>query len=131
MHLREAHDDGAAILEECGVPQAGCILHCFNLGPDVAERFLTMGCHVSFAGPVTFKKAEEVREGARIVPVGRLLTETDCPFMAPEPFRGRTCEPALVAFTAARTAEAREESAAEFAAHSYHAALALLDRERP
>ncbi|TLM97263.1 MAG: TatD family deoxyribonuclease, partial [Actinobacteria bacterium] len=98
VHLREAHDDGAAILEEHGVPEAGCILHCFNLGPDVAERFVALGCHVSFAGPVTFKKAEEVREAARLVPASRLLTETDCPFMAPEPFRGRTNEPALVVF---------------------------------
>lgn len=130
VHLREAHDDGEAILGEIGVPEAGCILHCFNLGPDVAERFLGMGCHVSFAGPVTFKKAEEVRAAARIVPAGRLLTETDCPFMAPEPFRGRTCEPALVAFTAARLAEVRSETPEALAAHTYAAALALLDRER-
>lgn len=130
VHLREAHDDGAQILEECGVPEAGCILHCFNLGHEVAERFLALGCHVSFAGPVTFKKAEEVRDAARIVPEGRLLTETDCPFMAPEPFRGRTCEPALVAFTAARIAEARAESAADLARHTLAAAVALLGGER-
>lgn len=130
VHLREAHDDGAAILEECGVPEAGCILHCFNLGPDVAKRFLALGCHVSFAGPVTFKKAQEVREAAAMVPHGRLLTETDCPFMAPEPFRGRTNEPALVAFTAARIAEARGEEPSAFARHAYDAAIGILDRER-
>jgi TatD DNase family protein len=130
VHLREAHDDGALILESVGLPEAGCILHCFNLGADVAERFLELGCHVSFAGPVTFKTAEEVREAARIVPQGRLLTETDCPFMAPEPFRGRTNEPAMVAFTAARIAEARGEAPAVLAAHAWAAALDLLDRRR-
>ena len=131
VHLREAHDDGAAILAEAGPPPAGFILHCFNLAPRAMQPFLDLGCHVSFAGPVTFKKAEEVRDSAREVPPGRLLTETDCPFMAPEPFRGRTCEPAFVAFTAARTAEARGESLVDFATHTYRAALDLLDRERP
>lgn len=131
IHLREAHDDGESILHEVGVPAAGCILHCFNLGPDVARRFLDMGCHVSFAGPVTFKRADDVRAAAALVPAGRILTETDSPFMAPEPFRGRTCEPALVAYSAARTAETRGEPLPGFAAHSLAAALALLDRKRP
>ena len=131
VHLREAHAHGAAILAEMGSQPAGYILHCFNLAPEAMQPFLDLGCHVSFAGPVTFKKAEEVRDSARAVPAGRLLTETDCPFMAPEPFRGRTCEPALVAFTAARTAEARGESLSDFATHTYRAARDLLDRERP
>lgn len=130
VHLREAHADGAAILAESGPPPAGFILHCFNLGPDQMRPFLEMGAHVSFAGPVTFKKAEEVREAARAVPSGWLLTETDCPFMAPEPFRGTTCEPALVTFTAARIAEARAEPPAKFARASHAAAIALLDRDR-
>ncbi|MDZ4169302.1 MAG: TatD family hydrolase [Coriobacteriia bacterium] len=130
VHLREAHDDGAAIIADVGAPPAGLILHCFNLDPIALEPFLAMGCHVSFAGPVTFKKAEEVRASARLVPAGRLLTETDCPFMAPEPFRGRSCEPALVAFTAARVAQARDEPPAELAAHTFAAALELLDTSR-
>jgi TatD DNase family protein len=130
VHLREAHDDGIAILREQGVPSAGCILHCFNLAPQVMEVFLDEGCHVSFAGPVTFKKAAEVRDAAALVPAGRILTETDCPFMAPEPFRGRTNEPALVVFTAQRLAEARGESPAQFATHSFQAAVSLLDTER-
>ncbi len=130
IHLREAHDDGEAILAEVGVPAAGAILHCYNLGADEMRPFLEMGCHVSFAGPVTFKKAEEVREAAAAVPSARILTETDCPFMAPEPFRGRTNEPALVAFTAARMADARGDAAEEFARATYAAAVALLDGER-
>jgi len=130
VHLREAHTDGAAIIADAGAPPAGFILHCFNLAPDVAAPFLALGAHVSFAGPVTFKKAEEVRDAARAAQTGLLLTETDCPFMAPEPFRGRTCEPALVAFTAARMADARGEALPDFAAHTYASALALLDRSR-
>lgn len=130
VHLREAHDDGAAILGEAGPPPAGFILHCYNLGPDAMRPFTEMGAHVSFAGPVTFKKAEEVRESARAVAPGRLLTETDCPFMAPEPFRGRPCEPAFAAFTAARIAEARGDDPVAFARESRAAALALLDTER-
>jgi len=130
VHLREAHDDGLAILKEVGAPTAGFILHCFNLAPEVMHPFVELGCHVSFAGPATFKKAEEVRAAAREVPAGRILTETDCPFMAPEPFRGQTNEPALVVFTAARLASARGEALSVFAEHAYAAALELLDGDR-
>jgi TatD DNase family protein len=128
VHLREAHDDGEAIMREIGLPQAGCILHCYNLGPEPLRRFLALGCAVSFAGPVTFKKADEVRQSAAMVPLDRILTETDCPFMAPEPLRGRKNEPANVVFTAARLADTRAGSAVEFGAAAYGNALRLLDR---
>lgn len=130
VHLREAHDDGLRILRSVGAPAAGCILHCYNLGPDLLARFLELGCTVSFAGPVSFKKSTDVREAAALVPVGRVLTETDCPFMAPEPFRGRVNEPAFTVFTAAAVAGARGESLPEFASHAWQSALELLDRER-
>jgi TatD DNase family protein len=130
VHLRDAHEDGEAILIESGLPEAGCVLHCYNLGPELMDRFLKLGCMVSFAGPATFKKAEEVREAASLVPLERILTETDCPFMAPEPFRGRKNEPAFVVFTAARIAEARGETPVAFAAAAYANALRLLDRSR-
>jgi TatD DNase family protein len=128
VHLREAHDDGEAIMREIGLPQAGSILHCYNLGVEPLRRFLDLGCAVSFAGPVTFKKADEVRQSAATVPLDRILTETDCPFMAPEPFRGRTNEPANVVFTTARIAEARGEDPVEFGAAAYANACRLLDR---
>ena len=131
VHLREAHDDGERILRQVGIPSAGCILHCYNLGSEMLERFLALGCHVSFAGPVTFKKADEVRAAARLVPLDRILTETDCPFMAPEPFRGRANEPAFTVFTAARIAEARAEDPAVFAAAAYANATRILDGRRP
>lgn len=126
IHLREAHDEGLAILREVGMPSAGAILHCFNLGWEVAEPFIELGAHVSFAGPVTFKKSEDVRDSAVQAPRGRILTETDCPFMAPEPFRGRKCEPAFTAWTAERVAGLRAEGAEAFAADAYDAARALL-----
>jgi len=130
VHLRDAHDDGEAILAEVGLPQAGCVLHCYNRGPELLDRFLRLGCTVSFAGPVTFKKAEDVREAAVRVPRDHVLSETDCPFMAPEPFRGRTNEPALVVFTAARIALARGEDATAFGPVAYANALRVLDRPR-
>jgi TatD DNase family protein len=126
VHLREAHADGEAIMREVGLPAAGCILHCYTMGAEPLEPFLAMGCMVSFAGPVSFKKADEIREAAISVPAGRILTETDSPFMAPEPFRGRTNEPALVVFTAARLAAARGEELPAFAEHAYGAAIGLL-----
>jgi TatD DNase family protein len=129
VHLREAHEDGERILVEMGLPAAGCILHCYTLGPEVVLRFLALGCAVSFAGPVTFKKADEIREACRAVPLDSILTETDCPFMAPEPFRGRTNEPALVVFTADTMAAARGESSSDFAAAAWDNALRFLDRE--
>jgi TatD DNase family protein len=131
VHLREAHADGERILREVGVPDQGCVLHCYNLGPELLDRFLQLGCTVSFAGPATFKKADEVRAAAAIVPLDRILTETDCPFMAPEPFRGRDNEPALVVFTAARIADVRSQSPADFATATYANALRILNRSRP
>lgn len=107
VHLREAHDDGEAIMRETGLPAEGCVLHCFTGDAELLDRFLEMGCYVSFAGPVTFKKADAIREAAARVPLDRLLVETDCPFMAPEPYRGRKNEPALTIFTAKRIAEVR------------------------
>jgi TatD DNase family protein len=129
IHLREAHDDGETILREVGVPPAGCILHCYNLGPELLHRFLELGCMVSFAGPATFKKAEDVREAAATVPAQRILTETDCPFMTPEPFRGRKNEPAFTVFTAARLAETRGDDRHDFAAAAYANAIRVLDPE--
>jgi len=130
IHLREAHGDGERILRAVGLPPAGCILHCYNLDAEQMRVFLEMGCYVSFAGPVTFKKSPEIREAAAQVPAERILTETDCPFMAPEPFRGRKNEPAYTVFTAARIAEARGEDLSVFAAAAYANALRVLDQER-
>ena len=107
VHLRVAHAEGLAILAEEGVPQAGCVIHCFTEGPDMAERFLALSdaVHISVAGPVTFSKAEQVREALSVIPLDRLLLETDSPFLAPAPYRGEPNEPAFTVLNAARVAE--------------------------
>lgn len=130
VHLREAHEEGMATLAEVGVPEAGCVIHCFTEGPALAARFVEMGCHVSFAGPVTFPKAHAVREAAAAVPLSRLLVETDCPFLAPHPYRGRTNEPALVVLNAAAVADARGETVADLAAATLENARLLFARRR-
>lgn len=107
LHLREAHDDGLRILKEEGMPLAGTLLHCFNLDFETLEPFLSLGCHVAYGGPLTFKKSEDVRESARQTPIERLVTETDAPFMAPDPIRGTICGPEDTVFTAARLVEVR------------------------
>ncbi len=116
VHLREAHDEGYAMLRNAGLPAAGCVLHCFTEDAVTAERFLELGCWISFAGPVTFKKAHAIREAAAITPLDRLLVETDCPFLAPEPFRGRRNEPAFTVLNAQAVAAAKGVEPAEVAA---------------
>jgi TatD DNase family protein len=98
IHSREADDDTVAILrEECGQEGGrGGIMHCFGGTLAMARSVLELGFMVSFAGNVTFKKAENLREVARSIPTDRLLVETDCPYLTPEPFRGRRNEPARV-----------------------------------
>lgn len=101
IHSREADAETAEILRDvyAAAPRGG-VMHCFGGGPALAEAALSLGFYISFAGNVTFKKAEPLREVARGVPLGRLLVETDCPFLAPVPLRGRRNEPAYVVETA-------------------------------
>ncbi|MFW2390844.1 MAG: TatD family hydrolase [Methyloceanibacter sp.] len=116
IHAREADEDVARILEEESEKGAfPFVLHCFTSGPDLAKRGLALGGFVSFSGVVTFKKADALREIARTVPSTRVLVETDAPYLAPEPFRGKTNEPSFVAHTATRLATVRGISAAELA----------------
>jgi TatD DNase family protein len=105
IHVREADAACAAILGSEGVPPAGGVIHCFTGDAAAARRYLDMGLFLSVAGVVTFKAAEALREAVRIVPRDRLLVETDCPYLAPVPFRGKRNEPAWVARTAEKVAE--------------------------
>lgn len=107
LHVREAHDDALAIMRDEGFPKAGTLLHCFNLDWATLEPWVEEGCFVAFGGPLTFKNSDDTREAATRVPLDRLLTETDAPFMTPEPMRGMTCGPEHVIFTAACLAEVR------------------------
>jgi TatD DNase family protein len=96
IHSREAEEDTFAILQEEGAADVGGMFHCFTGDRAMARRALDAGFHVSLAGIVTFPKALELREVARMVPLDRLLIETDSPFLAPVPHRGKRNEPALV-----------------------------------
>jgi len=117
IHARDADEDIAGILEEETARGAfPFVLHCFTGGPKLARRGLALGGYVSFSGVVTFKNSEALRDIAKDVPLDRLLVETDAPYLAPEPLRGRTNEPANVAYTARRLADVRGVTEAEIAA---------------
>ena len=105
IHLREADEAAERILREEGLPEAGGVIHCFTSDAAAARTWLDLGLHVSVAGIVTFKTADAIREAVRVVPRDRLLVETDSPYLAPVPLRGKRCEPAFVVHTAAKVAE--------------------------
>ncbi len=109
IHAREADDDVARILEEeSGKGAFPFVLHCYTGGPDLAKRGVALGGYVSFSGVITFKKNDAIRAVAAAVPADRILVETDAPFLAPEPHRGKRNEPAFVVNTARALAEARK-----------------------
>lgn len=116
LHLRDgegnthAHDVARAILEQEGVPEAGCDLHCFTDNAEVMTPFVELGCYVAFGGAATFKRSEDIRSAALACPSAQILSETDAPYMAPEPLRGSECEPAMVAFSAELLARIRAEA---------------------
>ena len=116
VHTRDAEEDTAAILG-AATRQGGVtgVLHCFTGSPELARKALDFGFFISLSGIVTFKNARELQETAKEIPLDRLLVETDSPFLAPVPHRGRTCEPAFVADTAAFVAELRGEALDELA----------------
>ncbi len=116
IHTREAWDDTVALIREHWDPALGGIFHCFSGGPGEAQQVLDLGFHISFSGIVTFPKATGIHDAARMVPAGRLLIETDSPYLAPIPFRGKRNEPAYVQHTAARISELRGVPLEEIAA---------------
>jgi TatD DNase family protein len=114
IHSREADDETVAILrDEWQGSGLGGVMHCFGGSVEMAQSVLELGFTISFAGNVTFKKAENLRDAARVVPLERLFIETDCPFLTPVPFRGRRNEPARVLEVAGCLAELRGLTASE------------------
>jgi TatD DNase family protein len=107
VHTRSAGVDTLAILREEGADQAGGVFHCFTETADVARAALDLGFYISFSGIVTFRNAAELRDVARWVPLDRLLIETDSPYLAPVPHRGKTNQPAYVPVVAAQIAQLR------------------------
>lgn len=128
IHTRSASDDTLAILKEegqgagqsAGLPSAGGVFHCFTETEAVARAALDLGFYISFSGIVTFKSASDIREVARFVPLDRLLIETDSPYLAPMPHRGKTNNPSYVPLVAQQIAEIRQQTVEEIAAATSH-----------
>lgn len=116
-----AHADALRILREEGFPEAGTIVHCCTLTADELRPFVEADCYIAYGGAFTFKKNEAVRRAMEIIPLNRLLTETDSPYMAPEPMRGTTCTPAHVIFNAHALAAWRAEALGESEIQVYQA----------
>jgi len=122
VHTREADDETAAILEEEAARETGGVIHCFTGGLDLARRSLDLGLLISFSGILAFPRSEVIQQVAREVPEDRLLVETDAPFLAPPPHRGKRNEPAFVLEVARKLAALRgvsEQGLAEAAQRNY------------
>jgi TatD DNase family protein len=126
-HIRDAHEEARTILRDGGAAAVGGVIHCFTGTPEDAEAYVAMGFHISFSGIVTFrgKSAEPIRQAVKKVPLDRILIETDCPFLAPMPMRGKRNEPAYVVHTAGVVAEQAGVSLADLAAASTRNATSL------
>lgn len=119
IHTRSASDDTLAILQEEGEDgspgSAGGVFHCFTETAEVARKALDLGFYISFSGILTFKSAQDLRDVAAFVPLDRILIETDSPYLAPVPYRGKTNNPSHVSYVAACLAELRQCSVTEIA----------------
>ena len=105
VHERDAHDDGMAIIKE--FPKVKGVFHCYSGSAEMARQLVDMGWYIGFTGVLTFKNARKAVETAASIPLERILLETDCPYMSPEPFRGRRCHPGLLPYMARKLAEIR------------------------
>ena len=125
LHILRAHGRALEVLQADGVPRAGGMVHCYSGAADLVPRYLALGLHISFAGPVTFETAGKVREAARVVPIDRLLAETDAPDLTPEPVRPGRNEPAFLRHVIRALAEARGEQPDALARSTEHNARRL------
>jgi len=131
VHTRDAEEDTLAILrDEMGKGAYPALIHCFTASGDFADAVLNLGLFISISGIVTFKNAKELQETAARIPLDRLLIETDAPFLAPVPHRGKTCEPAYVADTARFLAGLRGEDAGDMIAATQANFFALFTKAR-
>ncbi|EPB3005034.1 TatD family hydrolase [Enterococcus hirae] len=119
IHTREALADTYQILKEEDIRDIGGIMHSFSGDFEWAKRFLDLGMHISFSGVVTFKKAQDVQEAATHVPLDRLLVETDAPYLAPVPYRGKRNEPGYTRYTVEKIAELRNLPVEEVALQTW------------
>lgn len=107
IHLRDAYDKGLSMLEKAAPFPCGGVIHCFSGSQNDALRALELGFYISIPGTVTYKKNDQLRSIVEKLPEDRILLETDCPFLSPEPLRGKDCEPAFIVHTAKRVADTR------------------------
>lgn len=129
IHSRDAEADTAAILEdEMGKGRFKPLLHCFSSRQELAMRGLELGAYVSFSGILTYKNAEDIRATARLVPMDRLLVETDAPYLAPVPYRGKTNEPSFVVKTLEKLAEVKDVTPSDMARTTSANFFALFDK---
>jgi TatD DNase family protein len=126
LHCREAHAELLDVCQAEGVATGGGILHCFSGDLAVARRGLDLGLLISIAGPVTYPSARRLAEVVRLLPLDRVVVETDCPYLPPQPWRGQRNEPAYLPVTAARVAELLGVSAAHVATETTRNAARLL-----
>lgn len=105
IHDRDAHGDTFEIIKNTKNPEIGCVLHCYSGNVELAKEYVKMGCYISIPGTVTFKNNKKTREVAKEIPLEYLLIETDSPYMAPEPHRGKRNDPSLVQFVADKIAQ--------------------------
>jgi TatD DNase family protein len=131
IHCREAKDDVIRILEEEGASEVGGVMHCFVEDLETAQRAMALNFRISFSGIVTFKNAQPLKEVAKQIPLNMLLVETDSPYLAPVPHRGKTNQPAFVKHVAQHIAELRETSYEEIAAASTKNFYQLFTHAKP
>ena len=131
IHTREAADDTLAVMREAGADAAGGVMHCFTENWDVARAALDLGFYLSFSGILTFKNARQVQEVAAKAPLDRILVETDSPYLAPVPYRGKQNEPAYTRFVAEYLATLRGLSYDEEAAMTTANFFRLFRKARP
>lgn len=131
LHIREAHGDCMDMLRaraKAGRMPRG-IMHCYTGSWESAKIYLDLGLYISFSGALTFKNAPKLQEVMRNMPADRILVETDCPYMAPVPLRGKRCEPAFITHTLAHAAALREAAPDAFAAQVYENSLRALGQQ--
>jgi len=129
IHDREAHQDIVDILREESASEVGGIMHCFSGSLEMAKECMEMNFMISFGGPVTFKNAKKPKEIVKQIPLERLLIETDCPYLTPEPYRGKRNESGYVRYVAEAIAELRGMEAEELAEVTYQNAIKFFGLE--
>ncbi|MGI5899222.1 MAG: TatD family hydrolase [Christensenellales bacterium] len=121
LHVRDSHGDTFALLksraDKNGLPKT--LLHCYSGSAEMAREYVKLGCSISFTGVITFKNASKILEAVKAVPKDRLMIETDCPYLAPVPYRGKRNEPAFVAKVAQAVADIRGESYEDVCAYTH------------